>query len=147
MLLDSSHLRHAPIMSVSVDFNENCVMMYGPKYGTLVKWNATLAHQWNIVGFPRAQLILRAQSTLMGILRRVVKTLLETSPFDSTSVKFQSLVQTDFNAEQQTTFFSPYRNQPFSKAPTLQTSLCLEQAQSRLAAAEDEVWLLQMDPP
>ena len=51
--------------------------MYGPQYGQLSPWVADLAHRSDIIGFPRARLILEAQACLMQFLRRVVEQILQ----------------------------------------------------------------------
>lgn len=56
--------------------------MHGSDYGKVVPWDKDAAHPWDIVGFPRAQLILEAQRHLMQVLRGVVERLTEDLPND-----------------------------------------------------------------
>jgi len=58
--------------TLSRQYNEGCVIMYGERYGQLVRWHRAQCHRWNCIGYPRAVLVLEAQSVLMGFLRRTV---------------------------------------------------------------------------
>lgn len=62
---------------LATEFCEHAVQMHGPKYGQVVPWDGKKAHRWEIVGFPRAQLVIEAQSILMSFLRKTVERLLE----------------------------------------------------------------------
>ena len=60
-----------------VDYANYCVILYGPKYGNVAQWTREEAHRWDIAGFPRAQLILEAQSLLMTFLKKIVDIILD----------------------------------------------------------------------
>lgn len=47
--------------------------MQGSKYGQLKKWEKDAAHRFDIIGFPRAQLILEAQEKILKLLRNIVE--------------------------------------------------------------------------
>src|SRR5437762_10940873 len=48
----------------NVEYSSKCVVMYGRKYGELVDWQEGPAHRADIMGFPRARLVLEAQAYL-----------------------------------------------------------------------------------
>lgn len=60
-----------------LNYSAKCVIMYGPRYGELVDWQAGSAHREDIIGFPKACLILEGQAYLMGALRKIVDKILE----------------------------------------------------------------------
>ena len=62
---------------LNVDFSSKCVVMYGARYGEVVKWEEGMAHRGDILGFPRARLVLEAQAYLMTLLRKIVDKILE----------------------------------------------------------------------
>lgn len=146
MLFDSRQMKTVPFTNVSVEFNAKCVIMHGSQYGQLVEWNEIQAHRWDIVGFPRAQMVLRAQEVLMKFLRRMVESLTAAEGGVLGTVKWDRLRQDGFKGTNEQVGLSTYRNQPFSPPPQFAVSTCLELANSRLAATRDEVWLLQIDP-
>ncbi|KAK4908663.1 hypothetical protein LTR49_022475 [Elasticomyces elasticus] len=53
-------------------YNPHCVVLYGKFYGSLIPWNAASAHRQDIVGYPKATLILEAQQILTTFLRKMV---------------------------------------------------------------------------
>lgn len=55
--------------SFDVDFCDKQVIMYGPRYGTLVDWEEAAAHRADILGFPRARLVIEAQALILRTLR------------------------------------------------------------------------------
>ncbi|OTB01767.1 hypothetical protein M426DRAFT_36164, partial [Hypoxylon sp. CI-4A] len=57
-------------------FSEKCVVMYGSQYGDLVDWEEGSAHRFDVLGFPRAQLVLEAQLIILTTLREVVDNIL-----------------------------------------------------------------------
>jgi hypothetical protein len=50
---------------------------YGPRYGQFVDWEAGAANRANILGFPRARLVLEAQAYLMEVLCNIVDKILD----------------------------------------------------------------------
>lgn len=71
--------------SLQVEFNSNCVVMYGAEYGKLVPWNPDSAHRWDIIGYPLARLVLEAQQTLLSLLRGVVDILTKDIAINTTA--------------------------------------------------------------
>ncbi|KUJ09817.1 uncharacterized protein LY89DRAFT_761570, partial [Mollisia scopiformis] len=63
-------------------FNGYAVVMYGPRYGSLVPWVRDEVHRGDSIGFPRGQLILKAQNHLPSVLRGVVEVLIDGLPED-----------------------------------------------------------------
>lgn len=62
---------------LDVQFSAKCVVMHGSQYGRIVNWEAGAAHRSDILGWPRARLILEAQANLLAFLRKVVDRILE----------------------------------------------------------------------
>jgi len=57
---------------LGIYFSSLCIIMHRPTYGEVVQWSEDAAHRLEIMGFPRTQLILEAQETLLQILASVV---------------------------------------------------------------------------
>ncbi|KAF2446588.1 hypothetical protein P171DRAFT_262495 [Karstenula rhodostoma CBS 690.94] len=130
-----------------VDYNQSAVYMHGDKYGRLTAWSQGQMHRADTVGFPRARLILEAQSTLYRLLRRVVEILLE-APGDTppSSAKWKDLIDSGFKKGNDHTTWSRFVYQPFSTPPLFQINDMIEQAKSRMNASSDHLWLLQTEP-
>lgn len=60
-----------------LEYCGSCVVMHGSRYGDLVPWERKAAHRSDIVGFPRARLILEAQAYLLRFLHKLVDQILE----------------------------------------------------------------------
>jgi hypothetical protein len=130
--------------SFGVLFNPNAIIMYGPKYGELTGWNEKQAHCLEIIGFPRAQLILEAQAHLMrvlgGVIERLTKGLQESSPDSWTRI-----AELGFKHASSCEFASSFVNQPFSPPPTFDIEKLLVIAATRRDLTADHIWLLQTD--
>lgn len=122
--------------------------MYGPRYGELVDWQAGPAHRADILGFPRALLVLEAQAYLMGILRKIVDKTLESADLSkpATSEKWKSVINLGFKQSGMVEFWSPYTNQAYSAPPVFDIDKLLSIVQTRLDAANDHLWFLQTEP-
>lgn len=129
---------------LAAEFASCCVVMYGANYGSIVPWEAKRAHRWEIVGFPRARLIMEAQSTLLAFLRKLVDDILTGVVQESSNEKWLGLAATGFQALGQETWHA-YSNQAFA-SPRMDFDHLFELAKSRLSHAEDHLWLLQTDP-
>ena len=53
--------------------------MHGPRFGDVVDWSASEAHRFDILGFPRARLVLEAQALLMRVLYKIARGILSES--------------------------------------------------------------------
>ncbi|KAF7950103.1 hypothetical protein EAE96_007401 [Botrytis aclada] len=131
-----------------VDFSAKCVVMYGLRYGEVVDWKAGPAHRADILGFPKARLVLEAQAHLMVSLRRVVDGILqgidENPPL--AAEKWKSMVSLGFRHSNVVELWSPYTNQAFSSPPSFSLANLISLAQTRLEATIDHLWLLQTEP-
>jgi hypothetical protein len=129
-----------------VDYANCAVVLYGPRYGGVVSWDMNKAHRWDICAFPRAKLILEAQSTVMGFLRKAVENILEgANPSgEGASTKWTELAQSGFRRYTGVETWSLFSNQAYAK-PTFEFDRLLDIAKSRLAEANDHLWLLQTD--
>lgn len=132
---------------VDVNFSPGCVLAFGPRYGELVPFDEKLVHRGDIIGFPRAELLLEAQSELMNFLVRVVDATLEGASLDSPgNGKWSSACIEGFHASGAIVPWSSYSNAPFSAPPELDLDVCITTAQLRFNALADHLGLLQTDP-
>ncbi|PGH08865.1 hypothetical protein AJ80_07736 [Polytolypa hystricis UAMH7299] len=131
-----------------VEYSSKCVVMRGPFYGELVDWEPGPAHRGEILGFPKARLILEAQAYLLGILRKIVDRILNGIDLSKTtaSEKWNEMTKAGFRQTDQVEAWSPYTNQPFSAPPVFSIDHLISIAQTRTDAMGDHLWLLQADP-
>ena len=133
---------------LDVDYSAMCIVFYGPKYGDFVDWEAGAAHRGDILGFPRARLVIEAQAYLMETLCNIVDKILD--GFDDTqparTEKWRELTTTEgFKRIGEVERWSPYTNQAFSAPPRLDIAYLLSLAKTRLDAMGDHLWYLQCD--
>lgn len=124
--------------------------MYGPRYGNVVDWEPGAAHRKDILGFPRARLVVEAQAYLMETLYKIVHKILD--GFDVTqparTEKWRELVATEgFKRIGEIERWSPYTNQAFSAPLLLNVGYLSTLAKTRLNAMGDHLWDLQCDGP
>ncbi|KAI6798349.1 hypothetical protein KC363_g3383 [Hortaea werneckii] len=148
VMFDSYQAKHAVEGgSLGREYNENCVIMFGERYGDLVKWHQAQCHRWNCIGYPRAVLVLKAQAKLLGFLRRLTDGIV---PPSSTArmgnADWTLLASRGFKATSQTEYWSALTNQPFSAPPTLDSAEISKKILAQLQAAEDHLRFLQTDP-
>lgn len=130
-------------------FNPQCVILHGPNYGKLVKWNAQQMHRREIMGFTKAYFVFTAQSRMMALLRRFVSGLLaeaNEAPIYGTHPKWSQLINSDFSRFGATSSWSTDSVKPFSAPPSFDPYEIIELIASRHRAVRDEVELLQTDP-
>ena len=130
-------------------YSAKCVIMYGPRYGELVDWQAGSAHRADIIGFPKACLILEGQAYLMGALRKIVDKILEGVDLSkpATPEKWKLMTKLGFRHTNEVELWSPYTNQAFSAPPVFSIDNLISIAQTRLDALADHLWFLQTEPP
>jgi hypothetical protein len=124
------------------------VVMHGIDYGKLVPWNKEAAERWDIVGYPRALLIIEAQALMFSRLRAVADLILEGVDHDTlrASDKWQEMVRAGSKQSNNIELWSDYVNQPFSAPPKFDVDYYCSLAEARMQAAQDHLWLLQTDP-
>ncbi|ORY69528.1 uncharacterized protein BCR38DRAFT_471018 [Pseudomassariella vexata] len=133
---------------IDVDYSPKCVVMYGPRYGELVNWSEGPAHRSDILGFPRARLVLEVQGYIMAVLRSVVDKILEGADetLDPRALNWAALTgNAGFGHTGEVEFWSPYTNQAFSAPPKLELNYLLSLAKTRLDSTADHLWNLQCD--
>ncbi|KAH0363139.1 hypothetical protein KCU65_g7623, partial [Aureobasidium melanogenum] len=128
-------------------FNPHCVIMYGKHFGRLIPWNQQSAHRYDIIGYPRAVLILEAQATLFAFVRKTVEILLEPSDQGATIGHQQgdTLVQSDFGTLDPKSLVSR-RLEAFRSPPQLDMAAIVESLAFQVDILFDELWLQQTDP-
>ncbi|KAH0005186.1 hypothetical protein KCU78_g13003, partial [Aureobasidium melanogenum] len=130
-------------------FNTQCVVVKGPDYGKLVKWNAQQMHRREIMGFTKAYFVFTAQNRMIALLRRVVSGLLaeaNEAPVYEIHPKWSQLIDTDFSRFGTTSGWSTDSIKPFSAPPSFNSKEVIELITSRHRAVRDEIELLQTDP-
>ncbi|KAI7349555.1 hypothetical protein KC354_g13173 [Hortaea werneckii] len=133
--------------NLSREYNENCVIMFGERYGDLVKWHRAQCHRWNLIGYPRAIIILEAQAFLLGFLRRLVDGIVPPSSTATVgNAEWTLLASRGFKATNQTESWSALAKQPFSAPPSLAPADISKKVRAQLQAAEDHLRFLQTDP-
>ncbi|MCJ1241963.1 hypothetical protein MMC14_009970 [Varicellaria rhodocarpa] len=123
------------------DYLSKCVIMYGPRYGELTDWQEDHIHRADMIGFPRARLILGAQAFLMGALRKIVDSILQGVDLNkpATSEKWRSVVSLGFKHFGANEIWPTYTNQAFSAPPNFDINNLLSIAQTRLDDASDHL--------
>jgi hypothetical protein len=131
-----------------LEFCGHCVVMHGARYGELAPWEPKAAHRSDIIGFPRARLIIEAQACLLGFLRRVVDQILTSASPEQpvSSSKWVEMTKMGFKKGGDLAFWSQYTYQPFSAPPVFNIDTLLSQAKARLDAKGDHLWLLETEP-
>lgn len=131
-----------------VEYTDKCVIMYGPRYGELVDWQAGPAHRADIMGFPRARLVLEAQAYLMGGLRKIVDKIMDGADMSKQSIseKWRLVTSLGFKQTGAVEIWSPYTNQGFSAPPVFNINNLISIVQTRSDAVSDHLWLLQTEP-
>lgn len=138
------------IGSLKTSYNRNCVVMHGPDFGKLTPWQGRSAHAGDIIGFPRAVLVLEGQMKLSEVLKAIVEKLVEGIEVGKDLSTFSQVLELGLKKPTDSSscieFASIFLNQPFSAPPTfsIQSLLAISQAQVDLHA--DHLWLLQTDP-
>jgi hypothetical protein len=122
--------------------------MHGARYSQLVDWEAGAAHRADILGFPRAQLVLEAQAYLMEVVCIIVDMVLDgaddTQP--ARAEKWRELTTTaGFKRTGEVEFWAQYTNPAFSAPPHLNIGYLLSLAKTRLDAMGDHLSHLQCD--
>lgn len=99
------------------EFSRKCIVMHGPKYGEVVEWDAKQAHRANIMGFPRARLVLKAQRELLVFLSNLTEKILEgvdrSQPIRVE--RWREAAASGFRRVGGPSMWSPYINQTFSE--------------------------------
>ncbi|KAH6681775.1 hypothetical protein B0J14DRAFT_577134 [Halenospora varia] len=129
-----------------IDGSRLCMVMYGSRYGELVPWEKRAAHAREIIGFPRARLVLEAQERLYRFLRKVVEQLVEGITLDNSDQNVVPEYQLEFKRSGHIDLWSTYINQPYSPPPTFDVDAMCAKALARLHTVSDHLWLLQTDP-
>lgn len=101
-----------------------------------------------MIGFPRGQLVMEAQSDLMGFLKSVVELVLENVPMDESesAAKWIQLTRNGISRNGDTSHWSNYMYQPYSGPPKFNIDALVTQAKARVEATSDHLWLLQTEP-
>ena len=131
----------------AVEFSSLCIIAHGGGYGDVVPFESNAAHRGDILGFPRARLLLEAQSRLMGFLLRLFDLTLERANLDvPSSTKWQGTCKEGFRITSDVAQWSQYTNQPFSAPPLFDIEAIINAAELRLNAIGDHLAFIQTDP-
>lgn len=124
--------------------------MHGGDYGRLVvPWDENSAHRSDHIEFPRARLIIEAQSLLMSFLRKVVDLLLENVSYPPSTPLHLPMENGCGNPRRGRPTgigkWSQYLCQPFSGPPKFDIDGLVSQARARVEAIGDHLWHLQTE--
>ncbi|KAK3656874.1 hypothetical protein LTR56_002855 [Elasticomyces elasticus] len=126
-------------------YNPHAVVMYGPHFGRLIPWNKQSAHQEDIIGYPRAVIILEAQCVLTRFLRTIVDLILKNGMDAALPGRSQwdALVASEFHA-----ISGPLsrRLDAFNAPPQYDIEAIVRVLEERHKAMLDEIEGLQTDP-
>ncbi|KAK4956758.1 hypothetical protein LTR10_006286 [Elasticomyces elasticus] len=126
-------------------YSPHAVVMYGPHFGRLIPWNKQSAHQQDIIGYPRAVIILEAQCVLARFLRTIVDLILENGMDAALPGRSQwdALVASEFHA---TSGPLSRRLDAFNAPPQYDIEAIVRVLEERHKAMLDEIEGLQTDP-
>lgn len=140
IMFDNAQIVLAEHLSIiPPEFNKHCVVMQGPDFGSLVPFNSSQAHRWEIVGYNKAQYLLTAQREMMSFLRKVVASIChEATEMLPRSVhpKWDALILANFATTGNWTTESV---RPFSTPPSFDPHKVLDMVTIRCRAVRDEV--------
>jgi hypothetical protein len=116
-----------------IAYNPHCIVMHGSDFGHLVQWEKEGAHRWDMIPYPLAQLILRAQHIFSSFLRDVVDLLLAPEPQNATkgTTYWNQLVECGFSEKSRTIEKQPYRKPAFTPAPSFDLQSIFEMFKCR----------------
>lgn len=132
-------------------YNPNCVHMEGNQYGKLTPWDQDKAHEWRIVGYPRARKILWAKRRVLSFLRHIVENNIITSAIgDDRSNKLWALTQDqsgNIKGKKTSTYsVSTFLHLPYSAPPKFNIAEFKSIAMTRLNFNSDHLQNLQTEP-
>ncbi|KAK4634636.1 hypothetical protein CLAFUW4_00967 [Fulvia fulva] len=151
VMFDSLHLTAFFSQGLlEASYNPHCVVMHNAdnKFGALVHWEKDLAHEWSIIGFPRAKLILEAQVALSKLLNQMAQLLLHNGQDQALegSEKWQALVGAGFR----TAGVSQHDVGAVRRVRYLPRDFALSSLHAAFGAryvdARETCWLVQTDP-
>jgi hypothetical protein len=102
--------------------NPRAVILHGPQYGKLVKFDVHAAHSWQQAGYPRAKLTFAVQQEISNMLSAVVD-LLKTGAGSSGNTKWTAMVSGGLQSGHEKAQWSSYYNQEFAP-PRSSTPTC-----------------------
>ncbi|KAK3708895.1 hypothetical protein LTR37_011225 [Vermiconidia calcicola] len=137
---DSSH--------VNIAYNPHCVITSGDRFDKLVQWEKEAAHRGDMIGYPKARLIFKAQQKISELLHKVVDLLLRHGLDKAPKGRgeWDRLVSTGFRKEAKSITKSPHLGQAFSPPPRLDVEEVDRSFLSRTNAAADELFQSHSDP-
>ena len=135
---------------LSAFYSPECVDMRGEQYGHVVEFNHAAAYQLDIVGLPRALLVLEAQALLMSTLENITNAIVEGlgASGHAGGTMWKDMAKNGaFGTLEDNTSWSSYTYQAFCRPPRFEASRLHSLAQAQLDAAGDHLWALQCDAP
>jgi len=131
-------------------FNSNCVMVRGSDFGKLVSFQEELAYQRDIIGYPRARLLLEGQYVLYEYLRVLVKIMYEecSQGRATGSDEWQAAVSssTAFKRSGGLAIWSKFMFQPYSEPASFDIEYLISLAQENCDNLKDHIRLMQSEP-
>lgn len=135
--------------SFDVEMCQGGVILHGREYGKVVPWDVQQAHQGDMLGGPRAKLLIEQQKILMDGLRRTLDDTLNLgnngAGAESGSEKWNELVSSGFKGRAETFDGPIFSNQAF-RSPLFDIDHISKLIHSCFSEAGDQLELLQTDP-
>ncbi|KAE9964141.1 hypothetical protein BLS_008598 [Venturia inaequalis] len=131
-----------------LQFTTLCVVMHGPGYGReIVNFDLDAIHRQDIIGFPRARLILEAQAYLMRFLRNTAEAILATVDQPTGSKNWLAVSGAGLgHAGGELGYRSTYAHQAYTRPPSFEASKLLSICEVQMNALEDHLSFLQTNP-
>lgn len=135
--------------NVDIEMCQGGVVLHGPEYGRVVIWNVNQAHRGDMLGGPRAKLMIEQQKLLMDSLRKAIDEVLNLKDNDAStgsgSEKWNELVSSGFKGRIDTFNGPTFSNQAF-RSPLFDIDRITKAVRSQFSEAGDQLELLQTDP-
>lgn len=134
---------------LELNFNPHCVIIEGPRFGTLAQWSPDAAHRREMVGYPLGELILEAQNALATFLRSMVDALVQTvdAQTHQGSVEWYRMSALAFKRPAGSPVLqSDYIHVAYSKPPKFDVDRLVEIVECRFEATGDDLWQMQANP-
>ncbi|KAK3632836.1 hypothetical protein LTR56_016159 [Elasticomyces elasticus] len=147
VLFDSEKLR-VNFNSVSSQhfYNPHCVVVYGKHYGKLIPWNKDSAHRQDIMGYPRAVVVLEAQNVLSNFLLAITDLILKTvEDAPKGTQQWDLLVDSDFQWQRESGSLSR-RLDAYRPMPVYDIKAIVLLLRGRADSMADELQVMQGDP-
>jgi hypothetical protein len=125
-------------------YSQVSIQVHGKYFGALREWDPDEAHANNIIGWPKAELVLEAQAKILRFLRATVEKIVEGRQGQKGSDKWEAAALTEFRPKEEQRF--NLSQQAFGSRPVFDIEVLCEITVARQSHARDELRNLPCDP-